>query len=64
MEDIWADAREEAGNALAAYDVPLPALPDTYPFPVDLFVETGFDTAAAIEHLNQAVADLSPRHDP
>ena len=64
MEEIWADAREEAGNALAAYDVPLPALPDTCPFPVDLFVETGFDTAAAIEHLNQAVADLSPRHDP
>ena len=63
MDEIWADAREEAGNALAAYDVPLPGLPDTCPFPIDLFVERGFDTAAAIEHLKRAVADLSPRYE-
>jgi hypothetical protein len=63
MDEVWTDACEEAENALAAYDAPLPVLPDTCPFPVDLFVEKGFDTAAAIEHLKQAVADLSPQHE-
>lgn len=55
MDEIWADAREEAGNALEAYDVRLPELPDSCPFPIDTFVEPGFDTSAAIEQMHLAV---------
>lgn len=61
MEEIWADAKEEAGNALAAYDVVLPALPDACPYPLDCFIERGFDTVAAIETMNQAISAASPR---
>lgn len=61
MNEIWSDAREEAGNALAAHDVGLPPLPEACPFPLDLFVEKGFDTVRAIDHLRRAVAEMSPR---
>ena len=57
MDEIWADAREEAGNALAAYDVRLPNLPETCPFPIDVFVERGFDTSAAINRMRLAVQE-------
>lgn len=63
MDDIWEDAREEALNALAAYDVAMAGLPATCPFPIEVFVESGFDTAAAIDHLNRVIADLRPSGD-
>lgn len=63
MDDIWEDAREEARNALAAYNVAMAELPEDCPFPIEAFVERGFDTAAAIDHLNKAIADLRPSVD-
>jgi len=61
MQEIWGDAKEEASNALAAYDVSMPALPETCPYALDLFVDRGFDTVAALETMKQAIAGASPR---
>ena len=61
IEEVWADAREEAGNALAAYDISLPPLPGHCPFSLDLFTQEGFDTVAAIEHLNREIRELASR---
>jgi len=61
MEEIWKDAMEEAGNALETFDVTLPALPEACPFPLDMFTNRGFNTKAAIEHLQAKISEQSPQ---
>lgn len=59
MEEIWKDAIEEAGNALETFDVTLPALPEACPFPLSMFTNRGFNTKAAIEHLQAKISELA-----
>lgn len=63
MDEIWSDACEEAANALAAYNIGLPPLPETSPFQIDMFVEKGFQTTAAIDLLRKVVSEATPRFD-
>lgn len=61
MEEIWRDAIEKARNALETFDVELPPLSEACPFPLDMFINRGFNTKAAIEHLQAKIREQTPR---
>lgn len=60
IDEIWSDAIEEATNALEAFDVTMPETPDACPFALEIFIEKGFNTKAAIAQLQAAISDQAP----